>query len=299
MEINRRDFLKFSTAGLGGLAAAEVTKVRGAMASNATEGERQRAMLYDSTKCVGCRACQEACKRHNKLPPDPTGYNGLYDNPSQLSAKTWTLIKATGMEVSGKNGLIFCKYQCMHCLDPACVTACPVAAMQKRDDGPVIYYESRCIGCRYCMVACPFGVPTFQWDSPVPWIRKCLFCFDRIDSGMVPACYEACPAGALKFGWRDELIAEARERIAGAPDKYINHIYGETEAGGTSWLYLSAVPFERLGLPVLKSATIDVNAERAMGAVPPALLGVAAIMTGIYGITKRRKKANSEKATNK
>jgi formate dehydrogenase iron-sulfur subunit len=297
MEIDRREFLKLSAAGLGGVAAAGAIKAGTALASSAAGSERQRAMLYDSTKCMGCRACQAACKQHNKLPPDPTGYNGLYDNPAQLSAKTWTLIKATEAVVKDEKELVFCKYQCMHCLDPGCVAACPVGAMQKTPEGPVLYDDKKCFGCRYCMVACPFGVPTFEWDKPLPWIRKCLFCFDKIDAGGAPACFEACPAGALKFGWRDELLNEARERIAGEPDRYIDHIYGETEAGGTTWLYLSAIPFERLGLPVLKTTAVDVNTERAMSAVPPVLLSVAAIMIGIYGITKRKKKADAAKET--
>ena len=152
------------------------------------------------------------------------------------------------------------------------------------------YDEGKCIGCRYCMVACPFGIPNFEWDDPLPWIRKCTFCADRQSRGLKPACVTTCPTGALKFGERDDLIAEARERIAAEPEKYVDHIYGEKEVGGTSWLHLSPVPFEKLGLPTLGSEPVTVNAARAMGAVPPVLLGVAAAMAGIYWLTKRRQK---------
>jgi len=140
------------------------------------------------------------------------------------------------------------------------------------------------------MVACPFGIPTFEWDDPLPWIRKCTFCADRQEQGLGPACVEACPAGALKFGDRDELIAEARGRIEAGPAKYVNHIYGETEAGGTSWLYLSAVPFEELGFPALDSTPVMANLQRAVGAVPPVLVAMAAAMTGIYTFMKRKHK---------
>jgi len=247
-------------------------------------------VLYDASKCVGCRACQNACKSWNKLPPDSFGYGGIYDNPSELSAKTFTIIKAKEFEINGNKELLFTKYQCMHCKIPACVNACIVGALQKTAEGPVVYDEGKCIGCRYCMVACPFGVPAFEWEKPLPWIRKCTFCVDRLGEGLEPACVAACPAGALKFGKRDDLIAEARERIAAEPEKYIDHIYGEKELGGTSWLYLSPVPFEELGFPILDTEPVTVNVERAMGAVLPVLFGVAAAMTGVYWLIQRRQK---------
>jgi hypothetical protein len=140
------------------------------------------------------------------------------------------------------------------------------------------------------MVACPFGIPTFEWDDPLPWIRKCTFCMERINEGLEPACVKTCPTNALEMGDREELIQQARERIEKAPDKYVNHIYGEKEIGGTSWLYLSPVPFKELGFPELGPEPVTVDTERAMGAVPPVLLGVAATMAGIYWICKRRDK---------
>ena len=263
------------------------------------------AVLYDANRCIGCRGCQVACKQWNEndeyIPPpgDPSGVTasnwGSYENPPRLSARTWTKIRFTELEYNGKFHWVFTKLQCMHCEQPACAAACPVGALQKTPEGPVIYDDEKCFGCRYCMVACPFGIPTFEWDSPTPWIRKCTFCTDRLGAGWEPACVKTCPTNALIMGEREELILEARGRIAAAPDEYVNYIYGEHEVGGTSWLYLSPVPFELLGLPVLSSEPVTLNAERAMGAVPPVLLGVAAAMSGIYWLAKRRERINLDK----
>jgi len=144
-----------------------------------------------------------------------------------------------------------------------------------------------------------FGIPNFEWDKPLPWIRKCTFCADRQGGGLKPACVTTCPSGALEFGERDDLIAEARERIAATPGRYVDHIYGENEVGGTSWLYLSPVPFEKLGLPTLGSEPVTVDAERAMGAVPPVLAGMAATMAGVYWLIQRRQKISQAKDSDK
>lgn len=265
------------------------------------------AVLYDANRCTACRGCQSACKQWNQNDENiPTVENGVaslnwgsYENPPQLSAHTWTRIRFTELEYNGKFHWVFLKLQCMHCEHPACAAACPVGALQKTPEGPVVYYEERCIGCRYCMVACPFGIPTFEWESPVPWIRKCTFCADRMSAGMEPACVKTCPTNALEIGDREQLLAEAKRRINNSPDKYVNHIYGENEVGGTSWLYISPVPFDKLGLPVLGSEPVTVDVERAMGAVPSVLLGVAAAMAGIYWIFRRREKMKQEKASEK
>jgi len=259
-----------------------------------------KAVLYDATKCIGCRACQIACKQWNDLPAEMTTNGGTYENPPKLSAYTFTKIRFNEVDDgNGKLRFVFTKLQCMHCEHPACVAACPVGALQKTPNGPVTYDDNKCFGCRYCMVACPFGIPSFEWDKPLPWIRKCTFCADRQGGGLEPACVTTCPTGALKFGEREELLIEARERITASPGKYVNHIYGENEAGGTSWLYLSPVPFEKLGLPNLGSDAVTVNAERAMGAVPPVLLGVAAAMSGVYWLVKRRDRMGREKVNEK
>ena len=253
-----------------------------------------KAVLYDASKCIGCRACQIACKQWNELPSEKTTNRGTYENPPKMSAYTFTKIRFTEAEDDGKFQWVFTKLQCMHCEHPACAEACLVGALQKTEYGAVIYDDNKCIGCRYCMVACPFDIPTFEWDSPLPWIRKCTFCADRQGGGLKPACVTTCPAGALKFGERNELIAEAKERIAASPGRYVDHIYGENEVGGTSWLYLSPIPFEKLGLPTLGSEPVTINVERAMGAVPPVLLGVAAAMAGVYWLVQRRQKISQE-----
>jgi formate dehydrogenase iron-sulfur subunit len=279
VELNRRDFLKVSLGTTGLLLLNSPEKV---YATDST-GKRGKAVLVDTTKCVGCWWCYAACKQAHNLPetikPDP-------NNPPKLNSDVWTTLST-----SKKGGeWLFAKRQCMHCEHPACVEACVVGALEKTPDGPVIYDDRKCIGCRYCMVACPFGVPNFEWEDPTPWIRKCTFCADRLAEGLAPACVSACPTGALKFGEREDLLAEARGRIATEPKKYIDYIYGEKEAGGTSWLYISAVPLEKLGFPDLGSEPVTINAARAMGMVPPVLLGVAAVMTGVYWLTKRRQK---------
>jgi formate dehydrogenase iron-sulfur subunit len=252
----------------------------------------EKAILFDTTKCMACRACQVACKQWNKLPAVVTTNSGTYENPPQLNAYTFTKLRFTEYSDNGKLQWVFTKVQCMHCEHPACATACPVGALTKTEEGPVIYDDNKCIGCRYCMVACPFGIPNFEWDKPMPWIRKCTFCEGRLVQGLKPACATTCPTGALQFGNRDELIAEAKKRITAQPQLYINHIYGEKEVGGTSWMYISSVPFEKLGFPVLGSTPVTVNVQRAMGAVPPALILVAAGMSGVYWLVKRRQAAS-------
>ena len=288
MKLNRRDFLKVSVGTTGLILLHSPEKASAKEPPN----KSGKAVLVDASKCVGCWWCYAACKHEHNLPetikPD-------LEYPPELNSNVWTTlcIRKNGSE------RLFAKLQCMHCEFPACVTACPVGALEKTADGPVVYDEHKCIGCRYCMVACPFGVPNFEWEDPTPWIRKCDFCADRLAEGLEPACVAACTTGALKFGEREDLIAEARERIAAEPNKYINHIYGEEEAGGTSWLYISPVPFEKLGLPTLGSEPVTLDAERAMGAVPPVLLGVAAAMSGIYWLVKRRDRMSRERAEEK
>ncbi len=255
-----------------------------------------KAVLYDANKCIGCRGCQAACKQWNDLPAEITTNEGTYENPPRLSARTFTKIHFTELEEKGRLQFVFTKLQCMHCEEPACAVACPVGALQKTPDGPVVYDDNKCFGCRYCMLACPFGIPTFEWEKTLPWIRKCTFCADRIGAGLEPACVKTCPTGALKFGEREELITEAKERIAADPEHYVNHVYGEHEAGGTSWMYLSPVPFEKLGFKYLDPKPVTLNAERAMSAVPPVLIGVATAMAGLYWLIRRRDRMSQTQA---
>ena len=208
-----------------------------------------KALLIDTTKCMGCRGCQVACKQWKNLPAADTILPEQV-NSDQLSHKTLTHVCSHLQETTnGEQTGYFVKRQCMHCNVPSCVSACPAGALRKTAEGPVIYDASKCIGCMHCTLACPFSVPKFGWGKALALIQKCNLCFDRITAGMKPACVSTCPNDAITFGERDELIAEAERRIRRHPDKYVNHIYGREEAGGTSVLYLAGVPFEALGFP--------------------------------------------------
>lgn len=203
-------------------------------------------LLYDTTRCIGCKACVVACKEANGLTADVDGYGGgLYDAPESLNEHTKTVIQLYRDDPAGEYS--FVKKQCMHCVDPACVGACMLGALSKGAFGVVGYDSSKCVGCRYCEVACPFNVPTFQWSKRSSKIVKCELCRHRLVEGKEPACSEVCPRGAVRFGRYDDLLADARGRLASQPDRYVQRIYGERELGGTQVLYVSHVPFEDLG----------------------------------------------------
>lgn len=250
-----------------------------------------KAFLIDVSKCIGCRGCQVSCKRWNGLPHEKTIGNPARTNPPRLSAKTWTLVDYRLVD-NGSDTIppkwCFVKRQCMHCEHPACVSACTVGALKKTPEGHVSYDAKKCFGCRYCQYACPFGVPSFQWENPLGLISKCTFCRDRQNAGMEPACCKACPTDAIVSGERDQLLKEAHGRIEAAPAKYVPHVYGEKEVGGTSILYLSPVAFEKLGLPKLDSSPAPYYAEAVMEKTPVVALSVAAVATGLYWIMKRR-----------
>jgi formate dehydrogenase iron-sulfur subunit len=285
-----------------------------------------RACLVDTTRCIGCRSCQVACKQWNELPAEAAALHpalGGFQSPMTVSAKTYTLVtfhEVADAKAPGGMRWLFTKRQCMHCLEPACAAACPATAMHKTPEGPVVYDAAKCIGCRYCVWACPFGVPTAEWDSLAPKIRKCTGCMERsqtaaapetvngqpvddaskqrhLSAQTLPACAKACPTGCLKVGERDELLAEARDRIKSNPNRYVDHIYGEHEVGGTGYLYLSSVPFSERGFRAdLGTHSYPKHAESALKVVPPAVVGLGAILGGVYWITKRREQAAKERA---
>lgn len=262
-----------------------------------------KAILTDVTKCIGCGECVNACKIINNLPSDEPRN---WQKNDGLSARNWTSVL--------NNGKYNVRKQCRHCLEPACVSVCPVGALHKTESGAVVYDSDKCLGCRYCMMACPYGIPRYDWDSPTPHIKKCILCYDNIKSGKIdqPACTNACPTGATIYGERDELIKEARKRIASEPKKYLNHIYGEKEVGGTSVLYITAkdCPLDFLfyynnrygnkqklyGQPDI-TKPLPETTKWAMGAVPFAFLGMGAIMTGTYWVINRRNKLSEENKT--
>ncbi len=283
MTLSRRDLLKAAGASLGAL-AVPVSTAEARTVVKAQEADESASMLYDSTMCVGCRACQTACKRRAGLPHevDPSG---LYETPTDLSSKTWTLIKL----YKDQNGESFVKNQCMHCIEPACVSVCPVGALEKLESGPVVYHRERCIGCRYCMAACPFGIPKTEWEKPLPFIQKCDFCFDRQANGEQPACSEVCPTGALIYGTRKSMLSTARNRLV-SDTNYFQHIYGEKEAGGTSMLYISHLDFQKLGFPDQSDVALPEITWPYMKGVIGVIGVMVTLSTAIYLRTHRHEK---------
>jgi formate dehydrogenase iron-sulfur subunit len=235
-----------------------------------------KALLYDSTLCVGCRACEQACAERWQLP-----YNETIAAEEKLSAHKLTAIQTHGEK--------FTRRLCMHCEEPTCVSVCPVGAFRKTALGPVVYDVERCIGCRYCMLACPFQVPSYEWSNTFPRVKKCDFCYDRQVAGKPTACSEACPTQATITGDRDELVREAQKRIAEKPDQYYPRIYGLREAGGTSVLFLTAEPFEKLALKTnLPGEPLPQLTWRALSLVPDVVSAGSVLLGGVYWITHRR-----------
>ncbi|HUN65002.1 MAG TPA: 4Fe-4S dicluster domain-containing protein [Bacteroidota bacterium] len=237
-----------------------------------------KGMLIDLTMCIGCNQCQDACKKTN----------GLADGEEkQLSASAYTAL-------SEYNG-VYVRRMCQHCLEPTCVSVCPVGAFTKTAAGPVLYDENKCIGCRYCMQACPFQVPRYEWGSTHPRVQKCKFCESRLRVGQQPACAEICPSGATKFGDRDDLLKEAYARFAAEPGKYVNRVYGLEEVGGTSILYISGIPFENLGFNTkLQKAPMSLLTWNALEKVPSVFTVGGVLLYGIWWITNRRKELAQE-----
>jgi len=235
---------------------------------------RPKALLIDITKCVGCGQCAVACAEANNLPAEEA---------TELSATHYTVVQ------SYNNDSTYVRRMCMHCNEPTCVSACLVGAFKKTETGAVLYDESKCIGCRYCMQACPFEVPRYEWSSLAPRIQKCKMCHDRVAAGGKTACAEACMFGATTFGDRDDLVREARRRIDESPGEYVDHIYGLHEAGGTSVLYLSSIPFEKLGFPMnLPNEPIPALSWRVLSQIPRYSVAAGVVLFGIHWITARR-----------
>jgi formate dehydrogenase iron-sulfur subunit len=255
-----------------------------------------RAVLVDLVRCMGCRACQVACKSWNDKEAELTQCLGCYDNPPGFSYNTWSLIQFNEVEYQGHLHWVFTKRQCMHCEHPGCASVCPVSAWEKTPEGPVIYHPHRCIGCRNCQYGCPFGVPSYNWDAVLGLVNKCTFCTDRADEGYEPACVKVCPTDALEMGERSQLIAEAYRRFDRFPDRYYHHIYGEKEAGGTTWLYISPVPFDLLGFPDVGTAPVTEEAVTVMNGTPVTIVAAVAALSGLYWLTKRKEQVAEHKS---
>ncbi len=277
--MDRRSFIK--TVGASGGAALVGKRLR---AESPPGADEPVGVLVDTTRCIGCRTCEEACAEAHGLPLPEDLDEDIEGAVRTTSEKQWTVVNT--YTVDGED--IYVKRQCMHCNQPACASACLVKAMYKTEKGPVIWREDRCMGCRYCMISCPFDVPKLEYNSPVPRIQKCTMCWERQQAGEIPACVENCPEEALTFGKRRDLLEIARQRIYNEPDRYVHHIYGEHEAGGTGYLYLASVPFEKLGFKTDVGTTpYPELTKEFLYSVPVVLLLWPAFLLALSNATKR------------
>lgn len=288
MSISRRKFLGWIGAAGIGSAAGKSALAAGNKHFEGYPGSF--GVLHDITRCVGCRSCEAACNKVNDLPAPDTAFTDLavLKEKRRTTAKAYTVVNR--YDVPGKKGPLFGKIQCNHCLEPACASACFVKAFKKTETGAVVYDPAVCVGCRYCMIACPFEIPTYEYDKALaPRVMKCTLCYPRISKGQLPGCVEACPMEALTFGKREDLLKTARERIRNYPGRYTDHIYGETEMGGTSWLYISGAPFSDTGMREDLGVTPAPELTSGALAAVPIVAGLwPVLLMGIYAISKRK-----------
>lgn len=332
MEISRRNFVK-GVAGGGLLLAAGVPSAEGAMSKELPP--EAVGLLYDATLCVGCKACMVNCKKANSVPggalhssrSDGVPYEsrkvpageGIWDAPTELSGDTLSIVKAYKSGTAetkdrAENGYAYFKQQCLHCITPACASVCPAGAFRKDpQNGVVFYIEDKCIGCRYCQLACPFGVPRYEWQSAWPAVRKCQLCNHRYKEGKYSACAETCPTGATVFGKVTELLTEAKRRFqlkpgseyafpisrvdssdrALRPVAHYAGIFGLKEAGGTQNLMLSGISFELLGFsPNVPNAALPDLTWAYIAKIPWVFAGVFLGGTALYKITHRKDKGD-------
>ena len=297
---SRRDFLRRSLA-LGSMLAVGKSDPAQAGPKNVLSEERM-GVLVDTTVCVGCRRCEYACKQAHGLPtPDLESYadRTVFEDMRRPDTNALTVVNGYG-DTNDPQLQQTVKVQCMHCNHPACLSACIVGAFSKQENGAVIWDTDKCIGCRYCMVACPFQIPVFEYQKALdPKIKKCDFCFERTQQGLIPACVEICPVEALTYGPFYELQKLAHDKISDNPDRYIDHIYGESEVGGTSWIYLAGREFTELGFPKLgKNPAPGVSEAIQHGVfayfIPP--VSFYALLGGVMWLTKQNKDRNQEQA---
>ncbi len=292
MGVTRRKFLRWVGAAAVGTASMMGPKAHAASNKHFKGYPDSFGVLHDTTRCIGCRKCEEACNQVNRLPSPPEPFDDLtvLDNQRRTSAAAFTVVNR--FESNDGGPAIFAKNQCNHCLEPACASACFVRALRKDKTGAVVYNASLCVGCRYCMIACPFNIPAYEYNEPLtPRIRKCHLCQFRIEKGLLPGCVEACPTEALAFGERDRLLKIAGQRMGKFPGRYIDHIYGEHEMGGTGWLYLSPRPFNQIAMREdLGVHPASQFTSGPLSAVPIVVGLWPVLLTGIYAISKRKDK---------
>ncbi|MFC1834645.1 4Fe-4S dicluster domain-containing protein [Thermodesulfobacteriota bacterium] len=300
MEQSRRSFLKV-LAGTG-IAATLACPDQGSARPAFLPGyPNQFGVLVDTTVCIGCRRCEWACKEWNKLPnqkilKEYEKDQAVFHKIRRTHADTYTVVNRFP-NPRDTSKPIYVKKQCMHCYEPGCASSCFVKAFTKQSVGAVTYDASLCVGCRYCMAACPFDIPAYQYyDAFTPEVTKCTFCFDRIaKEGGVPACVGICPVETMTFGKRTDLIDIAHKKIRDNPGRYVNHVYGEREVGGTSWLYLSAVPFNMIGFRTdLGTSPIPSLSKPFLSLVSPVFITIPALCMGLYAFKKRRDRMAEE-----
>jgi formate dehydrogenase iron-sulfur subunit len=290
----RRGFIKkcAASATLAFLATGRV------FAKSSSAQPNRYGVLVDMTRCIGCRRCESACNTINELPaPEiPFTDKSVFEMKRKLGAQTFTVVNRYS-DIERLSEPVYRKSQCMHCNEPACVSACLVGAFKKTSEGPVIWDEKKCIGCRYCLNACPFYVPAYEYNSALtPKVRKCTMCYTkRISNGQVPACATECPVEALTFGRRNDLIKVAHERFRKLPDKYIESIYGENEAGGTGWLYIGPMEFEKAGLPMdIGTIPLSMYTKDFLTFVPLVLVVWPPLLAALHLFSRERGKQEKQ-----
>ncbi|RRJ83658.1 hydrogenase 2 operon protein HybA [Aestuariirhabdus litorea] len=317
--MKRRDFLK--AAGTGALIATSAGTA--SARDNLPVSEEAVGMLYDATLCIGCRACVVKCKEINEMPPELVEGAEQWDMAEELSADTLTIIQAYNGATGGNAARLedgtfsFSKRQCMHCVDAGCVSVCPVKAMKKDPKTGIVSHDpDACIGCRYCVMACPYNVPKYEYDEAFGQIQKCQLCnqkgVERIDQGQITGCTEVCPTGANIFGTRKELLAEAKRRLqlkkgdtyryqlssidsphtyeTQVKADYQQHIFGEKEGGGTQVLVLAGTPITNLGLPELPERSYAANSETVQHTLYGGMIAPAGILAGLIYLARRNTK---------
>jgi len=271
--MDRRGFLKTTGAIGATLACGKAAAAEAPAAAREFVG-----VLVDTTRCIGCRACEVACGQANGMLVPDVEKDAALEKERLTSEKQWTVVNRYKTD----KGDVFVKKQCMHCWQPACTAACLTNAMFKTTEGPVIWRADKCMGCRYCMISCPFNIPKFEYNEWNPDIQKCTMCYGRLQEGKRPACVEACPADALMFGQKRDLMEIARVRIYNHPRQYVRRIYGEQEVGGTGWLYLASVPFEQLGFPMhLGTTPYPEYTKEFLYSVPILDFGLPTLLVGL------------------
>ncbi len=244
-----------------------------------------KGILFDSVVCIGCGMCSEACKATHNLPGEK--------NPPELGPDTYTVVR--------EHGGVYYRELCRHCINPACVSACPVGALKKTEQGPVVYDEKKCIGCRYCLLACPYSIPRYQWEKTSPLVRKCNMCAHRLAKGQGTACAEVCATGATSFGGRDELLMKAHSLIRKDPGFYYARVFGESEAGGSCVLFIADRPIAEFGLkvPAVEKPLPDLT-WTSLRKVPALAVGTGVFLGGVWLISRRRRQvAKAECAIDK